>query len=61
MTTQAIPTEMQVRIKLNIMTKEEFIIIRDLLESNWSEKLRSTMQILSLGCLNRFKIKLSEL
>ena len=61
MTIATVPTEMEIRVKLNSMTKEEFANVRDILESNWSEKLRPTMQVLSFGCLTRFKIKLSEL
>ena len=56
-----LPTESQLRNKLPEMTKEEFIIIRDLLEKRWVASYRPLMLILSLGCINKFKTTLSNI
>jgi len=54
-------TQAELRSKISNMTKQEFISLRDELESNWSESLRAEMSILSLGCINKFKTTLANL
>ena len=54
-------TTLELRNKVKDMTKEDFIILRDNLENNWSEKLRPLMQILSLECINKFGTTLSKI
>jgi len=54
-------TQAELRSKISNMTKQEFISLRDELESNWSESLRAKMSILSLGCINKFKTTLANL
>jgi len=54
-------TANELRTKVNGMTKEQFIQLRDELENNWSESLRPQMQILSLACINKFKTTLVNL
>jgi hypothetical protein len=55
------PTAEELRVAVKGMTKEEMIILRDKLESNWSNNLRPIMQILSLGCINKFNVTLVSL
>jgi hypothetical protein len=54
-------TTSELRNKVSQMTKEEFVTMRDQLENNWNESLREQMQVLSLGCLNKFKTTLVNL
>jgi hypothetical protein len=54
-------TTSELRNKINEMTKEQFISMRDELENNWDESKRPFMQILSIGCINRFQTTLSKL
>jgi hypothetical protein len=37
------------------------IELRDELENNWDESLRPLMDVLSLGCWNKFKTSISKL
>ena len=43
------------------LTKQEFIALRDDMELNWDDSMRSHMQVLSLACINRFGVLLSKL
>ena len=43
------------------MSKLEMIELRDELENNWDEDLRPLMDVLSLGCWNKFKTSISKL
>ena len=54
-------TTTELRTAVKEMTKQEFINLRDELESNWSDSLRSKMQILSLACINKFGTTLINL
>ena len=56
-----IPTQAELRVKVNEMTKHEFIALRDELESNWSESYRPLMNLLSLTSIIKFNIVLSSL
>ncbi len=58
---QAISPAHLMRISLAELTKIDFITIRDEMESNWKESMRDAMQVLSLSCINRFGVTLSEL
>ena len=53
--------EMELRIKVTKMSKLEMIELRDELENNWDESLRPLMDVLSLGCWNKFKTTISKL
>ena len=53
--------EMELRVKVTNMSKSEMIELRDELEKNWNESLKPLMNVLSLGCLNKFKTTLSKL
>lgn len=48
-------------ISMSKLTKQEFIALRDDMELNWDDSMRSHMQVLSLACINRFGITLSEI
>lgn len=54
-------TEYQLRLKISEMSKNDMIKLRDELENNWNENLRPLMQVLSLGCLMKFKVTLVSL
>jgi len=54
-------TPSELRNKIHGMTKLEMVNLRDELENNWDNSLRPLMQILSLGCITRFKITLSKI
>ena len=54
-------TQIELRNKITEMTKLEMITLRDELENNWSDSLRPLMQILSLGCINKFGTTLSKI
>jgi hypothetical protein len=54
-------TTAQLREQANKMTKKEMIAQRDFMESNWSEFMRPSMQILSLACINKFETTLVNL
>ena len=61
-TTKTMKTkEMELRVRVTNMSKSEMIELRDELENNWNESLRLSMDILSLGCLSKFKTTLSKL
>ena len=51
----------ELRSKVGQMTKPEMAILRDELESNWSETLRPLMDILALGCISKFKTTITRL
>lgn len=48
-------------ISMSKLTKQEFIALRDDMELNWDDSMRSSMQVLSLACIKRFGITLSEI
>tara|TARA_R110001632_G_scaffold14448_2_gene48711 strand:- start:459 stop:626 length:168 start_codon:yes stop_codon:yes gene_type:complete len=54
-------TQSELRVRVGSMTKTEMISLRDQMEINWSDSLRPLMDILSLGCVNKFKTTLSRL
>jgi len=54
-------TTTELRTAVKEMTKQEFINLRDELESNWDNSLRPKMQILSLACINKFGTTLINL
>jgi|GEM_PF-5313474 len=54
-------TQSELRVRVGSMTKTEMISLRDHLETNWSDSFRPLMDILSLGCINKFKTTLSRL
>lgn len=43
------------------MSKDEMISLRDHMERNWTDSLRPLMDILSLGCINKFKTTISRI
>ena len=51
----------ELRNKIATMTKNEMVELRDFMESRWSEKMREAMQVLSLGCINKFGTTISNL
>ena len=54
-------TTSELRNKINEMTKKDMASLRDELESNWNDSLRPLMQILSLGCINKYNTTLINL
>jgi len=54
-------TTSELRNRINEMTKKEFITMRDELENNWNESKRPLMNILSMGCINRFNTTLANI
>jgi len=51
----------ELRNKIATMTKKQMVELRDFMESRWSEKMRESMQVLSLGCINKFGVTISNL
>ena len=51
----------ELRAIVKNMTKQEMILLRDNMESDWNNSLRPLMNILSLGCINKFNTTISEL
>ena len=51
----------KLRNKASKMTRQEMIEQRDFMESRWTEKMREAMQVLSLACINKFGVTLSEI
>ena len=52
---------MELRNKVSGMTKAEMVELRDFMEARWTEKMRESMQVLSLACINKFGTTLSTL
>ena len=54
-------TQSELRVRVGSMTKTEMVSLRDQIETNWSDSLRPLMNILSLGCISKFKTTLARL